>query len=428
MTTAQPRAGQPGTAATQGINGPVVLIVSPHAGQAAHGPSPRDLLEAQGITVAEQVDVRALDLHQPQGERWRKQGYAAAIAAGGDGTIGGVATQLAGSGLTLGILPLGTSNDVARSLGVPLDLAAAATAIRAGVPTNVDAGEVVLLEKTETKAPDNEPDGIGQRLTDLLHPKRARQRRQQQQRQTTVNFVHAATLGLNAEFARLATDVARRQRWGSLTYATAALEAVLHIQPVSIKIHFSGVQSISTQTAQTAQNGQSEQDGLVASEITIPQAPLTHLVEAHVVQLAAVNTPIFGGRMNLHLPLSHPSDQLLDFVLIEAIEPGRLRQTMEGLLRALERMGDSLLHRAEEHMEADEIAASLALPGVQHIQAQSARIETPEPVEMTLDGELGLRTPVEIRVAAEPLRVLLPQSAHESLLHGVIPAKTMFRI
>src|SRR5947209_2587589 len=33
-------------------------------------------------------------------------------------------------------------------------------------------------------------------------------------------FLHAATLGMNVEFARLATDVARRERWGALNYPT----------------------------------------------------------------------------------------------------------------------------------------------------------------------------------------------------------------
>ena len=45
-----------------------------------------------------------------------------AISGGGDGLVGGVITHIAESGLPLGILPLGTSNDIARSLHIPQDL------------------------------------------------------------------------------------------------------------------------------------------------------------------------------------------------------------------------------------------------------------------------------------------------------------------
>lgn len=66
----------------------------------------------------------------------------AVIAAGGDGTISAVASQLAGSGKTLGILPAGTLNHFAKDLRIPLDLENAARVIAAGRTVEVDLAEV----------------------------------------------------------------------------------------------------------------------------------------------------------------------------------------------------------------------------------------------------------------------------------------------
>lgn len=56
------------------------------------------------------------------------------VAAGGDGTLNAVASQLLHQAIPLGILPLGTFNYVARVLNIPLDLLAAAKVIATGEP------------------------------------------------------------------------------------------------------------------------------------------------------------------------------------------------------------------------------------------------------------------------------------------------------
>ncbi|HEX6122987.1 MAG TPA: diacylglycerol kinase family protein, partial [Ktedonobacterales bacterium] len=122
--------------------GPVVLVTSPHAGHAVGVEHITEQLNALGVSVARQVPVSALYEHQPQGASWRDAGYSAAIAAGGDGTVGTVVSHLVGSGLALGILPLGTANDVARSLDIPLDLDGACQIIAQGAALAVDAGQV----------------------------------------------------------------------------------------------------------------------------------------------------------------------------------------------------------------------------------------------------------------------------------------------
>ncbi|MDH7482287.1 MAG: diacylglycerol kinase family lipid kinase [Armatimonadota bacterium] len=62
------------------------------------------------------------------------------IAAGGDGTINEVVTGMAGSGSTLGILPLGTVNVLARELGIPLKINKAVKTILQGHVKNIDIG------------------------------------------------------------------------------------------------------------------------------------------------------------------------------------------------------------------------------------------------------------------------------------------------
>jgi diacylglycerol kinase family enzyme len=64
------------------------------------------------------------------------------VAAGGDGTVSAVASQLVGTNKTLGVLPIGTLNHFAKDLRIPLDLAAAVRTVVHGRVTSVDAAEV----------------------------------------------------------------------------------------------------------------------------------------------------------------------------------------------------------------------------------------------------------------------------------------------
>lgn len=87
--------------------------------------------------------------------RWRKgedldafvrqavaEGFSTIVAAGGDGTVMGVAHALMGSGANLAVLPLGTFNYFARGLGLPQEPEAAARAILAGHPQRISVGTV----------------------------------------------------------------------------------------------------------------------------------------------------------------------------------------------------------------------------------------------------------------------------------------------
>src|SRR5579871_5589906 len=64
----------------------------------------------------------------------------AVVVGGGDGTLSSAAEVLCGSAVPLGILPLGTANDFARTIGLPAELDAACAVIGAGQTLTVDIG------------------------------------------------------------------------------------------------------------------------------------------------------------------------------------------------------------------------------------------------------------------------------------------------
>jgi len=68
-----------------------------------------------------------------------RDGHQVVVAVGGDGTVCQAAAGLYRSGGgTLGVLPLGTGNDVARTLGIPLDIRAAAQVVLDGHRREID--------------------------------------------------------------------------------------------------------------------------------------------------------------------------------------------------------------------------------------------------------------------------------------------------
>lgn len=64
------------------------------------------------------------------------------IVGGGDGTISEVVDHVAGKEITLGVLPLGTTNNFARSLNIPLDIDGALDALQNSRAQKVDLGNV----------------------------------------------------------------------------------------------------------------------------------------------------------------------------------------------------------------------------------------------------------------------------------------------
>src|SRR5689334_15508150 len=120
---------------------PALLVVNPASrrGREAVETATRVLQDA-GVAVLARPCERSGELS----ELIRKSRFevGSVIIGGGDGTLNAAARGLLDTGLPLGILPLGTANDLARTLEIPSDLAAAARIISRGKRRPVDLGDV----------------------------------------------------------------------------------------------------------------------------------------------------------------------------------------------------------------------------------------------------------------------------------------------
>ncbi len=75
-------------------------------------------------------------------KRAAEEGADVVIAAGGDGTLHAVASGLIGTNSTLGIVPVGTMNNIARSLEISEDIAEACEIIAKGATSLIDIGKI----------------------------------------------------------------------------------------------------------------------------------------------------------------------------------------------------------------------------------------------------------------------------------------------
>ena len=96
---------------------------------------------AAGLAADVEPIVPAAQLQQ-RIQSAQKEGYDTIVAAGGDGTVRSVAQALVGSPLRLGILPVGTANNVARSLQIPTVIEEALDVIANGVEQRMDVGRI----------------------------------------------------------------------------------------------------------------------------------------------------------------------------------------------------------------------------------------------------------------------------------------------
>ncbi|MFT4097138.1 MAG: lipid kinase [Rhodoblastus sp.] len=118
----------------------------------------------------------------------------AIVVLGGDGALNAAAPGLIASGLPLGVLPGGTANDLARTLGLPTAIDDAVDCILAGRTRTIDLGEV-----------NGRP------------------------------YFNVVSFGLSVGLAK-ALNRESKKRWGVFAYALAALRALTTARPFHAEI------------------------------------------------------------------------------------------------------------------------------------------------------------------------------------------------
>jgi len=111
-----------------GATAAALVVANPNARRVRRGdwrkPAERALGRRYGIEIISSGS--ALEAAEVVRSRMAaEQRPAVVVAAGGDGTVRMVAQELAGTGVPLGVIPLGTGNDFARANGIPSDVAGA---------------------------------------------------------------------------------------------------------------------------------------------------------------------------------------------------------------------------------------------------------------------------------------------------------------
>lgn len=285
-----------------------LLIVNPAAGTRT-GWTPDDLarlVRSHGLEVDCVVERCASEVAADAQER----GYDLVIAAGGDGTVRSVACATT---LPVAILPAGTSNSVARSLGIPLDMKSAARVAATGHVADVDLGEAE-----------------GPNL-----------------REPRMSFLLCASAGFDAEAARR-YEMKRRRRGSILAYAAIAVKTGLDFQQRDIRV----------------------------------------LAEGHCVALGKMtivsNMRHYAGWLT-PAPDATPTDGLLDLVAVRSFGVfGLVGAAVDALLGLHQRPSRALVQRLA-----------------------SMRLESDYDLPVEIDGEPVGFLPVDIRVRAGALRMVV---------------------
>jgi len=176
-------------------DGPAVLVVNTKARSGKEAfEAAREALAARGVPLMSALALSRTSRLQRVLDDAVARGARRILVGGGDGTVSCAASHLLGRDVTLGVLPLGTGNDFARSLGIPDTVEAACDVIAQGFTARVDVGLA-----------NGRP------------------------------FLNAASLGLATAIARRLTK-RLKQKMGKLAYPVAAATQIWEHHPFRVRI------------------------------------------------------------------------------------------------------------------------------------------------------------------------------------------------
>ncbi len=241
----------------------ICLIVNENAGSANRKESLSEAVEASSDVTCWKSTQKGdgTDL----ATKAAKEGFDVVAAAGGDGTINEVANGLmaAATDVALGIVPLGTGNDLARTLDIPIDPHDAIALLRGGERRRLD---LFLVEY---------PDG-------------------------TVYGINAATGGLSGEVGEVVTSELKED-WGPLAYLIGAASFVPDIPEYETYVSYDGAEPEMVHALNIiVANGRTVAGGKRVSPLSNPEDGLLNAVivkKGTVVELGDVAARLVAGNL-----------------------------------------------------------------------------------------------------------------------------------
>lgn len=128
---------------TKSLPRQAALVVNAHSrkGEAMFEKA-KAALEAAGVTLVAAHAVKDPDQMNATVRRAIADGAPMVIVGGGDGSMSGTVDEFVGKDCVFGVLPLGTANSFARTLGLPLDLDGAVAIFATGKRRRIDLGMI----------------------------------------------------------------------------------------------------------------------------------------------------------------------------------------------------------------------------------------------------------------------------------------------
>jgi len=224
------------------------VLLNPASGSAHEAAALRALVaDTPGFTLSE---TRSAEDAVAQARAAAEGGCPLVVAAGGDGTVHAVANGLvqAGGEATLAVVPLGTGNDLARTLCLPDDPPLAFELARKGVRRRLD----LLCVEADGRE---------------------------------IVAINAVTGGFSGTVSEQLTPEIKR-RWGPLAYVIGAARALTELEGYPVRLTWDGADPVATEVlnvvvanGRTAAGGQpiaplaDPEDGLLEVVLVLPGTP-----------------------------------------------------------------------------------------------------------------------------------------------------------